>query len=57
VSDWRSHFYTYLQPQLEHLITEQRYELSAFDQERLTAWLNDQKRRLESHAAVPAPEK
>ena len=57
VTDWRSHFYTYLQPQLEHLITEPRYEMSAFDQDRLTQWLTDQKHRLESHPAVPAQEK
>ena len=55
--NWRSHFYTYLQPQLEHLITEPRYQLSAFDQERLTRWLNDQKHRLETHPAVPGAEK
>jgi hypothetical protein len=54
IPDWRSHFYTYLEPQLEHLIVDDRYRLSPRDQERLTQWLNDQKRRLERGKQRPA---
>jgi len=54
IGDWRSHFYTFLEPQLEHLIVETRYQLSPRDQERLTQWLNDQKRRLQAPRAAQA---
>jgi len=52
IRDWRSHFYTYLEPQLGHLIVDTRYQLSPRDQERLTQWLNDQKRRLQGRPAA-----
>jgi hypothetical protein len=48
VPDWRGHFYTFLAPQLEHLIVEARYGLSIPDQERLVKWLTEQKRRLDA---------
>ena len=46
-SDWRSHFYTFLQPILSDLIVEQRYRLSREDQLRLGNWLQAQQARLE----------
>jgi hypothetical protein len=46
--DWRSHFYTYLEPQLQHLIVEQRYRLSPQDQKVLGDWLIAQQERLEA---------
>lgn len=55
--DWRGHFYTYLAPQLEHLIVETRYGLSTRDQERLSQWLSGQKRRLAAPGQAPQGEK
>ncbi len=46
--DWRSHFYTYLEPQLQHLIVEKRYRLTDKDQISLGKWLTAQKLKLES---------
>jgi hypothetical protein len=46
--DWRSHFYTYLEPQLQHLIVEQRYRMADKEQKALGDWLHDQKRRIEA---------
>jgi hypothetical protein len=57
IPDWRSHFYTYLEPELEHVIVESRYGLSPNDSETLARWLSDQTRRLESRrSAQKAPE-
>ena len=46
--DWRSHFYTYLEPQLQEYIVEPRYRLSRSEQRILGDWLTDQKNNLES---------
>ena len=46
VRGWRNHFYTYLEPQLKHLIVETRYGLSSRDQQILTTWLDRQMERL-----------
>jgi hypothetical protein len=46
--DWRSHFYTYLEPQLQDYIVEPRYKLSIRGQRRLGKWLNQQKKSLEA---------
>lgn len=46
--DWRSHFYTYLEPQLQNYILEPRYKLSRPGQRRLGEWLNQQKKSLEA---------
>jgi hypothetical protein len=46
MEDWRGHYYTFLIPQLEHLIVEPRYRLNPADQQRLSAWLMEQNRRL-----------
>ncbi len=46
MGDWRSHYYTFLIPQLEHLIVESRYRLAPEGVERLSAWLQAQNRRL-----------
>ena len=52
--DWRSHFYTYLVPELEHVIVESRYDLPLQDQATLSAWLTGQRIRLESKRKPPA---
>jgi hypothetical protein len=46
--DWRSHFYTYLKPELENVIVDSRYELPPQDQAQLAAWLTQQQTRLEA---------
>ena len=48
---WRSHFYTFLEPQLQNLITEPRYQMSPLDQQRLGTWLSEQKELLEAKSA------
>ena len=46
MEDWKSHFYTFLSPQLENLIVESRYRLSPRDQQVLSHWLTVQNKRL-----------
>lgn len=46
--DWRSHFYTYLMPELEHVIVEPRYQLPLSDQTLLGTWIGAQRQRLEA---------
>lgn len=46
--DWRSHFYTYLEPQLQEYIVEPRYRLSTLEQRMLGEWLSQQKQSLEA---------
>ena len=46
--DWRSHFYTYLEPQLQEYIVEPRYRLSRPEQQILGDWLTHQKESLET---------
>lgn len=46
MENWRDHYYTFLIPQLEHLIVEPRYRLNPAEQQRLSAWLMEQNRRL-----------
>lgn len=46
--DWRSHFYTYLEPQLQEYIVEPRYRLSQGEQRLLGDWLTHQKQALEA---------
>lgn len=45
---WRDHYYTYLLPQLEHLIVDVRYKLSNREQQILGDWLHQQQARLSS---------
>lgn len=45
--DWRSHFYTFLQPQLQHFIAEPRYAMNTGDQQKLTEWLMAREKALE----------
>lgn len=51
--DWRSHFYTYLVPELQHVIVEPRYKLPLQDQARIGAWLDAQRTRLEAMRKLP----
>ena len=44
--DWRNHYYTFLIPQLEHLIVESRYRLAPEGVQLLSNWLQAQNRRL-----------
>lgn len=44
---WRSHFYTFIEPQLQHMVVEQRYEMNEFEQGLLFDWLTAQQKRLE----------
>lgn len=46
MGDWASHFYTFLAPQLEHAITEERYRMSPLERARLGDWLSAQEDRL-----------
>ncbi len=46
--DWRGHFYTFLEPQLQDLIVDQRYRLPDREQKWLGDWLLAQKKRLEA---------
>lgn len=46
--DWRSHFYTFLEPQLQQFIVEERYRLPRAEQKVLGDWLDHQKQTLES---------
>ncbi len=55
--DWRNHFYTYLVPELEHVIVEARYELPVQDQQALSTWVTDQRKRLEDRRARSQPSK
>lgn len=56
--EWRSHYYTFLSPQLQHLITEPRYQFAPVDIHTLSQWLEIQNRRLarpgRDSAAKPA---
>ena len=54
--EWRSHFYTYIQPQVQHLIVEARYQLADAEQQRLATWLLDQQQRLARDQPAPAAE-
>jgi len=51
--DWRSHFYTYLIPELEHVIVEPRYQLPLPDQAQLSTWIGAQRKRLEAERKPP----
>lgn len=53
MANWRDHFYTSLNPQLQHLIVENRYRLSPGDLSKLSQWLNFQNRRLTRKGAAP----
>lgn len=50
--DWRGHFYTFLEPQLQDLIVDQRYQLADRDQKRLGDWLLAQKKRFQELRAA-----
>lgn len=50
---WRDHYYTFLSPQLQHLILETRYRLSPGDLSKLSEWLSIQNRRLASRKGAP----
>lgn len=51
MTNWRDHFYTFLNPQLQHLIVEKRYRLSPGDLRALSKWLDFQNRRLGNQGA------
>lgn len=51
--DWRSHFYTFLEPQLQELIVESRYHLPDREQQQLGDWLLAQKKRIETVRGGP----
>ncbi|MEE8434438.1 MAG: hypothetical protein V3S64_06580 [bacterium] len=53
MTNWRDHFYTFLNPQLQHLIVENRYRLSPGDLRKLSQWLDFQNRRLTGQDAGP----
>lgn len=56
MAGWRGHFYTFLEPQLQHLIVEKRYRISDRDLQLLGGWLDRRKAGLESGRATrPAP--
>jgi hypothetical protein len=55
IADWRDHFYTYLEPELRHLIADTRYGLSPRDVETLADWLASQKSYLEAPSATEKP--
>ena len=44
---WRSHYYTYLNPQFEHFIVEERYRLAPHEQDWLSRWLVEQNARFD----------
>lgn len=46
MQDWRSHYYTFLSPQLEYLIVEERYRLAPAEAQQLAEWLQAQSARL-----------
>ncbi|MBI4084089.1 MAG: hypothetical protein HY423_15910 [Candidatus Lambdaproteobacteria bacterium] len=50
--DWRDHFYTYLQPLLQELVVEPRYQLSPAEIGTLSTWLEAQRERLERKRAT-----
>lgn len=52
---WRGHFYTFLEPQLQHMIVEKRYRLSDRDQKLLGDWLDRRKARLEDGRSTRPP--
>lgn len=54
MNDWRAHFYTFLKPQLEHFITEDRYRLNPIAQQQLSDWMEDQQQRIEARRALSA---
>lgn len=47
MGDWRSHFYTFLEPQLQPLVSDPRYNMGAGEELRLGNWLIAQKQRME----------
>ncbi len=53
IGDWRSHYYTYLSPQLENLILERRYRLDPAEQQLLGQWLQLQNERLGAQPPKP----
>jgi hypothetical protein len=68
--DWRSHFYTYLIPELEHVIAVSSYDFPVQDQAVLASWIGEQRKRMEAlrkpkpgapapppelHPAIPGP--
>ncbi|MDH4247581.1 MAG: hypothetical protein OEW39_07175 [Deltaproteobacteria bacterium] len=46
MADWRGHFFTYIEPQMQTLITEARYRLAPEGQQRLGEWLLRNRSRL-----------
>lgn len=51
--EWRSHFYTFIQPQVQHLIVETRYQLADAEQQQLATWLTAQQQRLARDTTAP----
>ena len=51
ITNWRDHYYTFLNPQLQHLIVEKGYRLSPGDLRQLSQWLDFQDRRLAGQGA------
>ncbi|MCZ6645994.1 MAG: hypothetical protein O7B79_07120 [SAR324 cluster bacterium] len=48
IPDWRNHFYTYIQPQLQELIVDARYRMAEREQKLLGDWLAARKQTLEA---------
>lgn len=46
MDDWRSHYYTYLSPQLQDLIVDPRYRVPPAEQQTLGHWMQVQDARL-----------
>jgi hypothetical protein len=53
MADWRSHYYTYLSPQLEELILDRRYRLAPEQVQMLSQWMHDQDARLAPGRRAP----
>ena len=50
MTHWRSHYFTFIEPRVQNLITELRYGLSPDGQQRLGQWLMRQKSRVNTES-------
>lgn len=50
IDDWRSHYYTFLSPQLQDLIVDPRYHVPPAEQQLLGQWMQRQDARLNKGA-------
>lgn len=56
MQDWRSHFYTFLEPQLQPLVSDRRYNMGGGEELRLGNWLIAQKARMEGAPSGGVPD-